>query len=209
MSNTRGKRTPRQKASGWKWAFYILLGLILALFGWLIWRLQPVDDHAGPAEPINRVETEGELTFQLSTDKAQLNQLVNLYLEENLENEFEGYTLSIDENVELGGTIEVIGFSVNFNLQMQPLVMENGDLQLRAEGIQLGSFDLPLGLTLNILGQQLELPEWVRVNSEDEYILVALNEFELENGMHFAMDKINLEEDDIRVTIFLPQEAMR
>lgn len=209
MSNTRGKRTPRQKASGWKWAFYILLGLILALFGWFIWRLQPVDDHAGPAEPINRVETEGELTFQLSTDKAQLNQLVNLYLEENLENEFEGYTLSIDENVELGGTIEVIGFSVNFNLQMQPLVMENGDLQLRAEGIQLGSFDLPLGLTLNILGQQLELPEWVRVNSEDEYILVALNEFELENGMHFAMDKINLEEDDIRVTIFLPQEAMR
>lgn len=209
MSNTRGKRTPRQKASGWKWAFYILLGLILALFGWLIWRLQPVDDHAGPAEPINRVETEGELTFQLSTDKAQLNQLVNLYLEENLENEFEGYTLSIDENVELGGTIEVIGFSVNFNLQMQPLVMENGDLQLRAEGIQLGSFDLPLGLTLNILGQQLELPEWVRINSEDEYILVALNEFELENGMHFAMDKINLEEDDIRVTIFLPQEAMR
>lgn len=209
MSNTRGKRTPRQKASGWKWAFYILLGLILALFGWLIWRLQPVDDHLGPAETINRVETEGELTFLLSTDKAQLNQLVNLYLEENLENYFEGYTLSIDENVELGGTIEVIGFSVNFTLQMQPLVMENGDLQLRAEGIQLGSFDLPLGLTLNILGQQLELPEWVRIDSEDEYILVALNEFELENGMHFAMDKINLEEDDIRVTIFLPQEAMR
>lgn len=171
--------------------------------------MQSVEQETDSSEVVSRVETEGVLTFDLSTDKEDLNHLINLYLEEELGEDFEGYSVSVDENIDLAGTIDVLGFSVNFTLIMDPLVMENGDLQLKAESIQLGSFDLPLSLTMNVLSQQLELPEWIKVNSEEEYILVAFNEFELENGTYFEMDYIDLEEDDIRVTIFLPEEAIR
>lgn len=208
MSDTRENRKPRRQRNGWKWAFFILLVAILALFGWLVYRLQPVEQDNESSEVVSRVETEGVLTFDLSTNKDDLNHLVNLYLEEELGEEFEGYSVSIDEYVDLAGTIDVLGFPVQFTLIMEPLVMENGDLQLKAESIQLGSFDLPLSLTMNILSQQLDLPEWMRVNSEDEYILVAFNEFQLENGAYFQMDYIDLEDDDIRLTIFLPEEAI-
>ena len=208
MSHTRENRKTKRQRNGWKWAFFILLASILALFGWLVYRLQPVGQENGSSEVVSRVETEGVLTFDLSTNKDDLNHLVNLYLEEELGEEFEGYAVSIDDYVDLTGTIDVLGFPVQFTLIMDPLVMENGDLQLKAETIQLGSFDLPLSLTMNILSQQLDLPEWMRVNSEDEYILVAFNEFQLENGAYFQMDYIDLEEDDIRVTIFLPEEAI-
>ncbi|GAA0372291.1 hypothetical protein GCM10008932_24450 [Alkalibacterium iburiense] len=208
MSDTRENRKPRRQRNGWKWAFFILLVAILALFGWLVYRLQPVEQDNESSEVVSRVETEGVLTFDLSTNKDDLNHLVNLYLEEELGEEFEGYSVSIDEFVDLAGTIDVLGFPVQFTLIMEPLVMENGDLQLKAESIQLGSFDLPLSLTMNILSQQLDLPEWMRVNSEDEYILVAFNEFQLENGAYFQMDYIDLEDDDIRLTIFLPEEAI-
>lgn len=209
MSNTRENRKPSKQRNGWKWAFFILLAVIIGLFGWLIYRLQSVEQETDSSEVVSRVETEGVLTFDLSTDKEDLNHLINLYLEEELGEDFEGYSVSVDENIDLAGTIDVLGFSVNFTLIMDPLVMENGDLQLKAESIQLGSFDLPLSLTMNVLSQQLELPEWIKVNSEEEYILVAFNEFELENGTYFEMDYIDLEEDDIRVTIFLPEEAIR
>lgn len=208
MPHTRENRKPRKQKNGWKWAFFILLAAIIALFGWLVYRLQPVEQEDSSSEVVSRVETEGVLTFDLSTNKNDLNHLVNLYLEEELGEDFEQYSVSIDERVDLTGAIDVLGFPVQFTLIMNPLVMENGDLQLKAESILLGSFDLPLSLTMNILNQQLDLPEWIRVNSEDEYILVALNEFELENGTYFEMDYIDLEEDDIRVTIFLPEEAI-
>lgn len=208
MSHTRENRKPKRQRNGWKWAFFILLAAIIALFGWLVYRLQPVEQENSSSEVVSRVETEGVLTFDLSTNKNDLNHLVNLYLEEELGEDFEQYSVSIDERVDLTGAIDVLGFPVQFTLIMNPLVMENGDLQLKAESILLGSFDLPLSLTMNILNQQLDLPEWIRVNSEDEYILVALNEFELENGTYFEMDYIDLEEDDIRVTIFLPEEAI-
>lgn len=207
MAESRGNRTRR--SSGWMWAFFILLGLLIAAGLWVVMRLQPTEQNQSPQTDQQEIVGEDNLTFEVMTDKDQLNRLINVYLENEMDEQFSGYTFTIDENVELAGALQVFGFDVDFTLLMEPYVMEDGNLQLRAESIQLGTFELPIGIAMNVLSQQLELPYWVRIDSEQQFVLIALNEFQLENDVQFSMEKIDLIEDDIRVNIILPEESVR
>lgn len=210
MTDKRGNRTKTQTGKGWKWAFLILLLINVGVIIWLGVQLN-VLSNSEETQPVQEEVpvADDALAFELLTDKNQVNQVVNLYLQEELDDRFSGYTVAIEELVELEGALSVFGFEVDFGLYLEPVVMENGNLQLRAQSIQLGSFDLPVSIVLNILNQQLELPEWIRIDSEQEYILVAFNEFELENDTQLRMTKVDLEMDDIRLNIILQEEAIR
>lgn len=191
------------------WAFLILLGIIISLSIWIIVRLQPISSENTGEQAGDVTVIEDSLRFEVVTDKNQLNRVINLYLEEELDEQFAGYNVVIDEDVQLSGALKVFGFDVDFLLRMDPYVVDDGNLQLRATSIQLGSFDLSIGIAMNVLSQQLDLPQWIRVDSEQQMILVALNEFQLENDVQFAMQRIDLQEDDIRLNIILPEEAVR
>ncbi|TVP91506.1 YpmS family protein [Alkalibacterium sp.] len=207
MSETRGNRT--KKSSGWMWAFFIILALNVAVAVWLVINLQgtPSDtDEARTGEPVH-VET--PITFEVLTNRSQMNQVVNLYLEEEMEEEDTDFRFELTDQAELHGVLQVLGFDVDFTLLTDPYVMEDGNLQLRAQSIQLGAFELPISMAMNVISQQIDLPEWVRVDSEQQFILVALNEFQLDNGTTFEMQHIDLEEDDIRIGIILPEEAIK
>ncbi|OJF97058.1 YpmS family protein [Alkalibacterium sp. 20] len=210
MTDTRGGRVADHKGRGWKWAFLVLLVLNIGVLIWLGVQLSGfLDNEAVQPESEEFVISGEALEFELVTDKQQVNRVINLYLQEELDERFSGYTVIVDDLVELEGALNVFGFDVDFGLYMEPLVMDNGNLQLRAQSIQVGSFELPIGIALNILSQQLELPEWIRIDSEQEFILVAFTEFALENDMQFKMRKVDLEADDIRLDILLPEEAIK
>ncbi len=210
MSEKRGNRTTNQRGNGWKWAFFILLLLNIGIVVWLAVQLNILSD-SDEGQPVHEevVVTDDDLAFEMITDKEQVNRVINLYLQEELDDRFSGYTVIVEDLVELEGALNVFGFDVDFGLYMEPVVMDNGNLQLRAQSIQLGAFELPISIALNILSQQLELPEWIRIDSEQEYILVAFNEFELENDMQLRMTRVDLETDDIRLDIILPEEAIK
>lgn len=207
MAESRGNRN--RGTNGWMWAFLILLGIIISLSIWVIVRLQPSNSDYTGEQAGDVTVIEDSLSFEVVTDKNQLNRVINLYLEEELDEQFSGYNVMIDEDVQLSGALQVFGFDVDFLLRMDPYVVDDGNLQLRATSIQLGSFDLPIGIAMSVLSQQLDLPHWIRVDSEQQMILVALNEFQLENDVQFAMQRIDLQEDDIRLNIILPEEAVR
>ena len=207
MAESRGNRN--RGTNGWMWAFLILLGIIILLSIWIIVRLQPTSSENTGEQAGDVTVIEDSLRFEVVTDKNQLNRVINLYLEEELDEQFAGYNVVIDEDVQLSGALQVFGFDVDFLLRMDPYVVDDGNLQLRATSIQLGSFDLPIGIAMNVLSQQLDLPQWIRVDSEQQMILVALNEFQLENDVQFAMQRIDLQEDDIRLNIILPEDAVR
>lgn len=208
MSETRGNRS--RGINVWKWAFFIFLVLIVSVLFWIGWQLRPTEESTQSIGTEEFVPVEGdELVFEMTSNRQQLNRVVNLYLSSELGEDFSGYAFTVDENVELSGIFQVFNFDVDFSLYMDPYVMEDGNLQLRATSIQLGAFELPTGLAMNVISQQLDLPEWVRINSEEQIILVALNEFELENGASLRMNRIDLEADDITIDIVLPEEAVR
>ncbi|MDN6293662.1 MAG: YpmS family protein [Alkalibacterium gilvum] len=211
MTDRRGRRTEKNSSSVWKWAFISLLFLNSGIIIWLAVRLNLFSDSETIQTDSEEewVVSDNTLEFELTTGREQISKVTNVYLNEELDERFSGYTVEIDDLIALNGALNVFGFEIDFGLFMEPLVMNNGNLQLRAERIQLGSFELPLEIALSTLEQQLELPEWVRINSEEEYILVAFDEFTLENNIQFQMTKIDLQENDIKINIILPEEAIK
>lgn len=210
MKDTRGQRTSNNQSSTWKWAFLLLLFLNIGILVWLGIQLSILSNSVDvQPESEDIVMTDEDLSFELVTDKANVNRVINLYLQEELDDRFSGYTVNVAEEVELDGALNVLGFEVDFRLNLEPLVMDNGNLQLRTQSIQLGSLDLPIGIVMNILNQQLELPEWIIIDSEQEFILVDFNGLTLGNGMKLKMNRIDLESDDIRLDIILPEEAIK
>ncbi|GAB2492015.1 YpmS family protein [Alkalibacterium psychrotolerans] len=207
MSETRGNRS--RKSSGWMWAFFIIFALNITFVIWLVINLQGTTSDSNQSTTGEPVSVDNPVTFELLTNRSQMNQVVNLYLEEEMEEEDPEFHFELTDQAELHGVLQVLGFDVDFTLLTDPYVMEDGNLQLRAQSIQLGSFELPISMAMNVISQQIDLPEWVRVDSEQQIILVALNEFQLENGTTFEMQHIDLEADDIRIGIVLPEEAIR
>jgi len=206
------KRTNRpdnksRSINGWKWAFLVLMGLLIGIGIWLLIQLQPVSVGEENTAPISTAED--DLIFEMSTTKEDVTRLTNLYLQEELDNQFSGFEFSLEESAELSGEIEVFGFPIQFSLFMTPYVLENGNLQLRGESINIGSLDLPVSFAMAQIARQVDFPEWIAIDSESQFIIVNLNEFSLDNGTQFSLDRINLEENDLRINIHLPVEAIR
>ena len=84
--------------------------------------------------------------------------------------------------------------------------MENGNLQFKATGLSIGKFNVPITFAMNQIENQLNIPDWVAIDSEQETIVFNLNEFTLDSGIHFSVDKINLAENDIRVNVYVPAD---
>lgn len=211
MSESRtGRSSTERQNSGinaWKWAFLILIGLLVGAFIWLYQQIQPVQVGEVSTESIEQAE--GDLTFEVLTGREQVTQVANSYLEQEMADQPVDFTFMLEEQAELHGELEVFGFPIDFSLYMTPYVLENGNLQLRGESLNLGTLNMPISFAMSQIARQADFPEWIAIDSDEEMIVVNLNEYELENGVQFSFNRIDLEQDDIVVNIHLPQEAIQ
>ena len=189
------------KQKGWKWAFLILLTIVLGTVIWFFTQMTAVIQ----GEPnLSEVSQKDEMTFQIQAHKEDLNQLVTKYIDEELSNEAVEFDFLLEDQAQLLGTFQLFGHDVQFSLFLEPFVMENENLQFKATKIAVGSLNLPISFAMNLIKEQLKVPAWVAINSEKDLIVFNLNEFYLESGMHFSASKIDLVEDDIRLNVHLP-----
>lgn len=211
LDESRSDRSTNEKQKKgfnlWKWAFLILLGLLIGASIWIFQQLQPVEMGEQNTAPVEQLET--DIILEVRTGRAELTRLANTYLEQEMADGFVGFTFELEEQAELHGEIEVFGFPIEFSLFMTPYVLENGNLQLRGDSINIGSLNLPVSFAMAQIGRQVDFPEWIAIDSEEQLIVINLNEFELDNGIRFSMSRIDLAEDDIRVNIHLPEEAIQ
>lgn len=191
----------------WKWAFLILVGLLLGIGFWGYRQLAPV--QVGEENPAPIEQGEGDLTFEVRTGREQVSQVANAYLESEMADDFVGFTFALEEQAELHGEIDVFGFPIEFSLYLTPYVLENGNLQLRGDSLNIGTLNLPISFAMSQIARQVDFPEWIVVDSDEEMIIVNLNEYQLENGTQFSFNRIDLPEDDIVVNIHLPESAIQ
>ena len=202
METKRKQQKNKIKLNGWKWAFLTLLAIIIGTIIWFFTQLSPVII----GEPDLRVtDTKDEVMFQVSTKKDDVNKLVASYLEtEKVVTGPVNYQFRLEDEAQLIGTFQLFDHDVQFQLFLEPFVMENGNLQFKATGLSIGKLNLPISFALNQVESQLNIPECVAIDSEQETVVFNLNQFTLESGMHFSVDKIDLDENDIRVNVYMP-----
>lgn len=190
----------------WKWAFLVLLALVLGSSIWLYTRI------ATPVNTIHETQTEQTkktVSFEVASNKEEINAVVAHALNEFIEDGDIRYEVVLNDEAELIGTFQVFGHDVHFYLYLTPYVTENGNVQLKATKLSIGDLDLPITSVMNFIKKQYKVPDWVQVDSKKQLILLNLDEYKLSNGLTISAKKIDLKNDDIRFELSLPLKEIK
>ncbi|MDN6218505.1 MAG: YpmS family protein, partial [Enterococcus sp.] len=95
---------------------------------------------------------------------------------------------------------------VDFYLYFDPYVMDNGNVQLKARDLSIGSLNLPVSQVMATVKRGYKFPKWVAIDPEEQTIVLKLNEFKMSNGMFIKANHIDLVGDDIQFSLYLPKE---
>ena len=186
----------------WLVVVLIILGIIIGLISIVLFRIG--SNREGEASKKTSVEKRSEATFQVQLTKKQTNELINYYLNEYQKDSKVKYNFIVENQAMLQGTFPFLGHDLNFYLYFEPSVLKNGDVQLKAKSISIGTLSLPISELMKFVKLKFKLPEWVEVNSKEEQIIMHLSEFQLKGGMYIGADKIDLVGDEILFNVFLP-----
>ncbi|MHC5268029.1 YpmS family protein [Enterococcus sp. LJL98] len=192
----------------WKAAFFVLLALVLGLSLLLVTRLYQ-EREAIPPMKIETSAKAGIPVLNVRSNKEQINALVAFYLEDLQKETEQNYQFVLKNEALLTGEFDLLGFPVTFYLYFDPYVMEDGNVQLKAKSLSIGALGLPINQVLRMIKNNSQIPEWIEVQPKEERIVLRLDQFQLKNGLSFRADKLNLVEDEIQLSVYLPENKVK
>lgn len=206
-TSPRRKKIPEVKKTinHWKVAFIVLIGLIIGSAAFVFIRVTQVREPNYKPVP-ELVEKDGTPVIAIQSKKKQINALIDFYLGDFQKGSDITYKFYLENEAMLNGTFEVLGHPIQFYLYFDPYVMDNGNVQLKAKSLSIGTLGLPMKEILKFVQRDYKLPNWVEVNPDDSTVLLRLDQFRMQNGLFIRAEKINLVDDDIRMNIYLPKD---
>ncbi|TYR81168.1 DUF2140 family protein [Priestia megaterium] len=182
----------------WKVLFLGLLSLNIILAIVIIsFIFQPVED----VNPSPSKEVKGDAELTILAKKEDLNVLIDKYLKREFKDQPLNYDITLTDVVRVDGTIEVFGDDIDIRMTFEPVVQENGDIELEQQSLSIGKLQLPVRTVLRYVNNNFKLPEWVTIDPKNESVYVALQEMKLETDFNVQVKKFDLKNDDIRVRL--------
>ncbi|WP_335871708.1 YpmS family protein [Bacillus sp. 2205SS5-2] len=191
----------------WKIAFFTVVILLIMLFAGIATLLfRPIEETS--YEKNENVSTPDAIPLEVKAEKKDLNNLIEKYIEQNQLNGPIDYSVFLTDEIELYGTMAVFAASIDLKMTFDPKVLENGDLLLKQKSISLGSVNLPVPYVLKFIRDGYKMPEWVKIQPNDEAIYVALTEMNLKSGLQVKGKKFDLVNDEISFMLYVPDETI-
>lgn len=153
-------------------------------------------------------QSEASSQFVVRTSKQNLNNLINAYLDKALSNTEHVYSINLDEDVQLFGELPVFSSTVPLLAHFEPIVQENGDLILKQKSISVGQLKLPNKKIMKYIDDYLPTPEWVMIDPRNEEIYVKVTEMEIKSNFKVAVDKFDVEANNIAFKIDVPYRTL-
>lgn len=208
MKKEQSRATKKNKSpvNGWKWAFISLISLILIGLLFLFRVLQPVSLQEEVTQ--QPVELKDEISLVSTITKEDAEVIMNSSIEAMIVDEQLSYEVRLDKQLEIRSNVKLFNFEIPYTLFFDPYVTEDGNLQLRADMIELANFSLPVSAVLNILASELELPYYIGVDSEAKIILIDFNALSTQYDKKITMEKIDLENNEIQLKLSLNKDTL-
>lgn len=204
------KKINWRKINGWKIAFIVLFSLLMGSSLVIVNRMtQEREDLSTLAK--NELALAGEPLLDIRSQKAQINKIVSVYLEDLQKDSKKGqdqnYQFILKNEALISGEFDLLGFPLRFYLYLDPFVMDDGNVQLKAKSLSVGALNLPIAQVLRMIAKAPQIPKWVEVDPKSEVIVLRLDQFQLSNGLYLRAKKINLVEDEIEFSIYLAEKS--
>lgn len=199
-------REKKSSVNWWKWAF---LGLVLVLILFVV-QLMGSFQSVSINEPNNNevTHTDQEMVFTATASREDTEQFINTFLSTVLDEEENNFSVELKDQLLVHGQLEVFQLNVPFTISFDPYILENGNVQLRASAVELGTFSLPVGATMSLVADQFNVPDFIAIDSEEEMIVINLNEFNTEQNISVEMVRIDLPEDEIQMNLYIHEDEI-
>ena len=199
-------REKKSSVNWWKWAF---LGLVLVLILFVV-QLMGSFQSVSINEPNNNevTHTDQEMVFTTTANREDTEQFINTFLSTVLNEEENNLSVELKDQLLVHGQLEVFQLNVPFTISFDPYILENGNVQLRASAVELGTFSLPVGATMSLVADQFYVPDFIAIDSEEEMIVINLNEFNTEQNIGVEMVRIDLPEDEIQMNLYIHEDEI-
>lgn len=200
------KLLEKKQVNRWKVAFLVFLAVVIGSGVFLGSRLF-ADREINYQKSPEIVQRDGEPVLSVNANKKQVNQLIDFYLDDFQKGQEVKYDFVLENEAMLSGEFSVLGFPMKFYLYFDPYVMENGNVQLRAKSMSIGTFGLPMEEVMRITKRSFKFPEWIEMDPDEKTVMVRLDQFRMQNGLFIRANKINLVDDEIQASLYLPKAA--
>ncbi|WP_423356986.1 YpmS family protein [Melissococcus plutonius] len=205
-SNQLKETETKKKINPWKFAFLILIGFLAGTALFLGLRLTQIREPEYKFSSKATTVKESTPVMTVHSTKKQVNQLMDFYLKDLQKDAVIKYDFYLENEAMLKGTLRFLGHDIAFYLYFDPYVMNNGNVQLKAKSLSIGTLGLPIKDVLRFVERSYKLPEWVTINPEEKLVVLHLDRFQMRNGLFIRANKINLVDDKIQLSVYLPKD---
>ncbi|MEH7492395.1 YpmS family protein [Neobacillus niacini] len=188
----------------WKTGFFLLLGFIVLIVIILLSLIMIPSNENGKVQ--QTIPNNKNVSFEVKSNKADLNVLINQYIKKEAADSPIEYSIQLQDEVELYGTLPFFSQEVDLKLTFEPEALENGDLVLKQKSISVGSLPLPVSYVLKFIKENYKLPNGVEIQPNDKIVHVNMQQLKLKSDVRIKANRFDLKKDDIAFTILVPVE---
>lgn len=186
----------------WKTGFFLLLGFIVLIVIILLSLMLIPSNDDGKVQ--QTVPENKNVSFEVKSNRADLNVLINQYIKKEAADSPIEYSIQLQDEVELYGTLPFFSQEVDMKLTFEPEALENGDLVLKQKSISVGSLPLPVSYVLKFIKENYKLPKGVEIQPNDKIVQVNMQQLKLKSDVRIKVNRFDLKKDDIAFTILVP-----
>ena len=194
----------KKQSDPWKWAFAILLGLVL---GFIVFVWFQVTTPSSDQKQIATQTTQKQGQYanvNVVLNKEQLSAAVNYYLQQNQKKGAIKYRFVLDKSAILMGTTKILGKDVSFTLYATPQLDDSGNLVLKTKSVAIGSLNAPPSFVLGYIKNNYDLGKWAEINASKATITLDLNQLTKKQGIKIQGEKFDLKQDDLQFKVAFP-----
>ena len=194
----------KKQSDPWKWAFAILLGLVL---GFIVFVWFQVTTPSSDQKQIATQTTQKQGQYanvNVVLNKEQLSAAVNYYLQQNQKKGAIKYRFVLDKSAILMGTTKILGKDVSFTLYATPQLDDSGNLVLKTKSVAIGSLNAPPSFVLGYIKNNDDLGKWAKINASKATITLDLNQLTKKQGIKIQGEKFDLKQDDLQFKVAFP-----
>src|SRR5690625_385144 len=148
QKRSKNKRN-NSRINWWKWAFLGLIAIIIIVSIQLMSSIETVSINEPNMDTV--AYTNQEMVFTTSATREDTEQFINTFLSTTLDEEYDNFSVEIQDQLNVHGQLEVFQFTVPFTLSFDPYVLYNGNVLLLADDIELVNLSLSVRSSIYIL----------------------------------------------------------
>ena len=180
----------KNKKTIWKWLFLALLAINLGTSAFISSRVFNVRDQQSLGQGSKPTETTE--VAKITTDRNQLNQLINTYLQDFQTSEMSYKFYLSNSQAVLEASYQLFGQKIPLYIYFEPLALNDGSVALQVKNVSAGTLNLPTSAVLAYVKSSIKLPNFVEVLPTKDQVILHLPQLALADNLYLKANQLDL-----------------